>query len=138
MLQGFFFSTVCLQRRLLLTTVGLICVLSSGCGSGGEEIRATGSVDDAQTVIVKALDAWKAGTTAQDLAKQEPKLIVGDEDWQAGRKLTAYEFPEPGVENGGHWRIPVKLTFDKDSPVTVFYAVTPGNPASVIRSDFSE
>ena len=138
MSRGFWRGMGSLPLRTLQVMICLEFALLAGCGPGEAEIRATGSMDDAQMVIVTALDAWKDGITPGDLAKQDLRIIMGDEDWQDGRRLTAYGFPVPGIENGGHWRICTKLTFDQGSPVTVYYAVTPGNPASVIRSDFSE
>jgi hypothetical protein len=112
--------------------------MAVGCSSGGAEIRATGSLDDATTVLKQALDAWKSGTTAESLSTAEPKVVVADEDWTTGKKLTQFSIGEKGTENGGHWRIPVKLTIGKEKSLNVHYAVTPGNPASVIRSDFNE
>lgn len=111
----------------------------SGCGGGGPEIRATGSADDATAVLTRTLDAWKSGATPDSLNTGDSAVVVIDADWQAGRKLTAFELPEPGIENGGHWRVAAKLTMDgRKTAETTFYAVTPGCPASVIRSDFNE
>lgn len=115
----------------------LLCVvLISGCG-GSSELRAPGSADEAQTILKRVLDAWALGESVDAAGAEEPRVIIVDEDWKAGRPLTKYELPGDGVENGGHWRIPVQISLSGRPPITAYYAVTPGNPASVIRSDFA-
>ena len=125
-------------QQLQVVSFYCLSLIAVGCSSGGSEIHAEGSSTDAKTVLTKALDAWKSGATAESLGKAEPRIVVADEDWTAGKKLTQFTIGEEGAENGGHWRIPVKLTFEKKNSTEVHYAVTPGNPASIIRSDFSD
>jgi hypothetical protein len=125
------------NRRFFLMSLCLGLCGVCGCGGAGA-IELTSSQDDAKKVLVQALEAWKAGDTTQKLMDQTDSIVVADEDWEASRKLTAYELTEAGIENGGHWRMPVTLTFETDAPVAVFYAVTPGKPASIIRSDFTD
>lgn len=108
-------------------------------GCADTEIRPQGDADGARSAVTSALDAWKDGKTAEQLRNADPAVYVSDEDWKAGRKLASYEVLREPEQNGSHWRTYVKLSFTGDasgSVKTVCYAVTPGSPASIIRSDF--
>lgn len=47
-------------------------------------------------VLTTTLDAWQAGTAAT-LAEREPPIRFVDDDWAAGRHLTAYRLEEPDI-----------------------------------------
>jgi hypothetical protein len=111
--------------------------LAAGCGHN--EIRPTGDAAGVRSAVTQALDAWKAGQSPEELKVVAPVVFINDEDWRAGRRLTGYEVLEEPQQNGSHWRTYVKLLLaGEGSPQakTVCYAVTPGSPSSIIRSDF--
>ena len=78
----------------------------AGCGGGGaSRVDET----DARAVLVKALDAWIAGTPAADLRASSPEVIVVDQQWTAGMKLVDYEIVGLGTFDGKNLRAPVNL-----------------------------
>ena len=122
-----------------------LAVLAFGCAPG--EVRPQADADAARALLTQTLDAWKAGQKPEDLRSANPVVYVTDEDWSAGRRLTGYELVDEPVPNGSHWRVFAKLTLQGDRPARpaakskpaarkVCYAVSPGSPASVSRSDF--
>lgn len=118
--------------------LGLSLCLVAGCGAP-EEIRPQGDADAATSALVAALESWKAGNSpAESQAGQS--VIWTDEDWKAGRKLSAYQLVGEPQQNGGHWRVYAELTLAESGktskPTQVCYAVTLGEPTSIIRSDF--
>lgn len=111
----------------------------AGCG-GPEATVPEGDGSGARDMLVSVLEAWKGNKTRDELKSQSPPVWVADEDWEAGRTLSAYEIDGEPELNGSHWRVYVKLTISgetKDRPAQrVCYAVTLGDNVSVIRSDF--
>ena len=75
--------------------------------------RGTGSFaldsDVAHVALEKALQAWVDGKTPTDL---QPEIIIGDVDWNNGRKLVSYEILTREVTtDGSNLHIPVKRRF---------------------------
>jgi hypothetical protein len=107
-------------------------------GCGKEEIRPQGDAAAAKAALETALDAWKAGQSPSDAASQG-SLIWTDEDWKAGRKLSAYQLVSEPEQNGGHWRIYAELSLEGKSktsvPTRASYAVTLGEPTVILRGD---
>ena len=115
-----------------------LVLLAAGCRS--EPVEPPGDAELARSTLTQVLDAWKAGKTSGDLKSGEPVVFARDEDWDAGRKLADYEILEEPVQNGGEWRVLASLSVvgnqGRTSPTRVYYSVTPGSPASVVRSDY--
>jgi hypothetical protein len=112
-------------------------MFATGCGE--KEISPQGDAIGVRAAVTSALDTWKSGGTVEQLRRVEPAVYVSDEDWAAGRELASYKVLKAPEQNGSHWRTYVKLSFASDAPEsekTVCYAVTPGSPSSIIRSDF--
>lgn len=121
-----------------LTALMMACLFSIGCGSP-EEIRPQGDGASAKAALEAALEAWKAGKSPTE-SQTAHTLIWTDDDWKAGRKLSDYQLVGEPELNGGHWRVYADLTLaptGKNASATrVCYAVTLGEPTSIIRSDF--
>jgi hypothetical protein len=110
-----------------------LCVLV-GCGQPGE-IRPPGDAAAAKAALQTALDAWIAGQPPGETGSQA-SVIWTDADWKAGKKLSAYQLVGEPEQNGGNWRIFVDLTLDSGKkPTRVCYAVTLGEPTSILRGD---
>lgn len=113
-----------------------ICLVA-GCGQP-EEIHPEGDTAAAKAALQAALDAWKAGQSPSE-AGSPGSLIWTDEDWNAGRKLAAYQLVGEPEQNGGHWRIYADLILEdkgkKSAPKRASYAVTLGEPTVILRGD---
>ena len=123
-----------LTRTALTWCLAAVVVVTSGCGPS--EIRPEGDAAAARAAVADALEGWKTGETPEEMMSGSPALRVSDEDWRAGKKLVGFEIVDEPVQNGSHWRVYALLTLANARPSRVCYAVTPGSPASVIRSDF--
>jgi hypothetical protein len=128
------------QRRSLLigSTWGLLGTLMLvGCSTGPVELA--GDEDGARTLLSSALDAWHAGQGPDELRGENPAVHVADEDWQAGKKLKAYQVTGTPLEAGGHWRISAVLTLSADGQSetrkNVAYAVTMEPAVTILRAD---
>jgi hypothetical protein len=84
--------------------VALVLQLA-GCGGGG----APATDESAREALIKALDAWKAGRTAEEMRHETPEVIVGDSHWKHGLRLVSYEIGS-GKFDGKNLRVPVTLT----------------------------
>jgi hypothetical protein len=118
----------------------IICLLVVNAGCGPSNIDVGGNEEQVQQAVSIALDAWKSDQEFSLYSSSDSKLVVADEDWQAGLKLKDYRLLEPSKVNGGHWRQRVELDLvvkNKVKPKVVYYAVTLGEPTSILRSDFS-
>ncbi len=85
----------------------LLGLAVSGCGR-----REFAPVDaaDAQVSLVAALDAWKEGKNPADLRQLDPSIMVGDMDWEAGKRLKDYSLEGEPKEYGPNLHRQVKLT----------------------------
>jgi hypothetical protein len=132
---------VLLFRRIALLAANAgLCIalcLVAGCGAR-EEIRPQGDVAAAKAALKTALDAWKTGQSPSEAGTQD-SVIWTDEDWRAGKKLSAYQLTSEPEQNGGHWRIYAELTLEdkgkKAVPTRASYAVTLGEPTVILRGD---
>jgi hypothetical protein len=112
----------------------------TGCGTP-KEIRPEGDEASAKAALEAALHAWKSGSSPTEIAAPGT-VFWTDEDWQAGQKLADYQVVDQAESNGGHWRVYANLTIQsnasqkKPTRTRVCYAVTLGEPTSIIRSDF--
>lgn len=136
-MDGMSNSVIATRGRIAVALLAVASVtFSAGCST--REIRPPADAAAARATLSRALDAWKAGESHDQLRQAENAIYVGDEDWSRGRRLEAYEVIDEPVQEGGHWRVFVvlKLREGPERGQKVCYAVTPGSPASVIRSDF--
>ena len=69
-----------------------LCLIS-GC-SNSESAADTDDSDRMLNVLTTSLEAWKDGT-ATALAGRDPPIRFVDDDWAAGRQLTAYRLEDP-------------------------------------------
>jgi hypothetical protein len=58
-----------------------------------------------------ALEAWKGGSSQQDLASREPSILMNEDDWRMGKRLIDYKMEEAGAMYGRQvvWRVQIKL-----------------------------
>ncbi len=104
----------------------------TGCQKGARSLSL--DPEKARESCTAALTAWKEGKKPADL---KPGIIVGDETWDAGKALTAFELL-PGEENDGtNLHVPVQLTLKddkgKESRSKVLYIVGTSPVVTVFR-----
>lgn len=87
--------------------------------------------------MTTVLDAWKAGKKPEDLAKQNPKVVVQDMDWIQGAKLSDYKVTENSVPKDANLISEVELklvgTDGKEKKKTVKYIVGTSPVLTVFR-----
>lgn len=117
-------------RRLMLA---LLCVASFGCGGPrGQPVNTATAKDACKTF----LQAWQDGKKAEDL---KPGIIGADREWNAGKKLVAFEILSDEAHQGTQLRMSVKLTLKDDkgaeSNSTVSYTVSTAPVVTVLRDE---
>ncbi len=105
------FLVVSVRRCNLLVVVSLLMVACVGCGSGPWKL----DVDVACESLETSLKAWKAGETPVVLEQKSPKIIVGDVDWKAGKKLLEFKIRDSDSNEGTNLRKFVELTLQSES-----------------------
>jgi len=112
----------------------------TGCGSGPNPPPMAGTMQSTRTVLVAALDGWKAGQTPQSLADQSPPLYFVDDDLTRGAKLLDYRIEGEGQPLGTGYSFVVTLNLqDKDGgktrPRKVVYTVVTEPKHAITRED---
>ncbi len=110
-----------LPRRAI--PVALLVSSLLGCSQG---VTPSHPLDQelARASVQKAMQAWVEGKTPKDL---QPDIVVGDPDWQQGKKLVSFEIQaNEETSDGSNLHIVVKLKFDEsDSDVTYIVGTSP-------------
>jgi hypothetical protein len=84
-----------------------LCLLQ-GCGKGPEK---PADLDQAGPALRAALEAWKSGSSKQDLENQNPSILMNEGDWREGNSLMDYQMEEAGAIHGRQvvWWVRIKL-----------------------------
>ena len=97
-------------------TGGAVCLalllVAAGCGGRG---YAPTNPALARQSLQTALDHWKAGGQPQELAGRQPSIVMGDVDWEAGRRLVGYTILEGERDDGANLHVPVRLVLADDA-----------------------
>lgn len=94
---------------------GAYCLLLFLCLAGCAQEPPTHALDAdlARRSLVKAMEAWSSGKTPKDL---QPEIVVGDSEWEKGRKLASFEvLSDEETTDGSNLHIRVKRKFEDDS-----------------------
>ena len=90
----------------------LLTALAAGCG--GRCVPPTPADPVAARAALRtALEAWRAGATADSLKERRPPVYVIDPEWRSGRRLVAYELQDD-APFGADLRCRVVLSFADD------------------------
>lgn len=121
------------MRQLILGAVGV--VLIAGCS--GKKPPEPVDAEQARELLCDVLESWKNGDTIAALRDRSPPVIVADEDWLEGARLTRFQLKDPGDLVGTNLRAQVTLHLQDRrgqnlAPRTVEYIVSPN---SVVRAD---
>jgi len=105
----------------------LLCgLLLSGCGEAATVYPLNEEL--ARSSVQKAMQAWVDGKSPADL---KPDIIVGDQAWEQGRRLAAFQVvSDEETSDGSNLHIRVLRTFDdkgvkSESRVTYIVGTTP-------------
>jgi hypothetical protein len=100
-----------------LFLVGLCLVFLQGCGKG---LAPNSDIDQAGPALRTALEAWKGGKSQKELAGQTPSIIMNEDDWREGKRLTDFKMDNAGALQGRQvvWRVEITLQ-DKSGKTTV-------------------
>ncbi len=126
-----FFKVIAASNARHGLIAALFLTLASGCACGGSRVSDPAQAEE---ILSTALEAWKSGTSSDDLASRSPAIVVHDPDWKAGVSLVTFE-PQAARLAGNNVTLPVKLTLKtgKGRKVerTAVYAITT-NPVNLI------
>lgn len=107
----------------------------SGCACGGSPVSDPAQAEE---ILSTALEAWKAGTSSDDLATLKPSIVVHDPDWKAGTSLVTFE-PQPARLAGNNVTLPVRLTLKtgkgRKIQRTAVYAITTSPVNLIVREE---
>ena len=111
----------CLVR--LVTLIVVSCCGLTGCGEAARTYPLNSEL--AQSSVEEAMQAWVDGAKPADL---QPEIIVGDTEWQSGKKLTSFEILADQATSDGsnlHIRVRRKFLGERETPEsTVKYIVS--------------
>ncbi len=107
------FHGVSVRQRYVLVVRGLLLAACVGCGSSSGPWKL--DVEIARESLETSLKAWKAGETPATLEQKSPKIIVGDFDWKAGKKLLDFKVRDNDSNEGTNLRKFVELTLQSES-----------------------
>ncbi len=91
----------------------LLLAVCVGCGSSSGPWKLDAEI--ARESLEASLKAWKAGEPASSLEQKSPKIIVGDVDWSAGKKLLEFKIRDEESNEGTNLRKSVELTVQAES-----------------------
>jgi hypothetical protein len=107
-----------------------LLVVLGGCGGGDAPLP---SEIEAKTALTSALDLWKAGKPASELAASKPSIQAVDQDWTSGKILENYTVGAE-IPGTGNKTFAVSLTLKgSSSPLAVQYMVFGKDPVRVYR-----
>lgn len=113
----------------------MFLMLASGCACGGSQVSDPAQAED---ILSTALEAWKSGTSSEDLASRNPAIVVHDPDWNSGTSLVTFE-PQPARLAGNNVTLPVKLTLKtgkgRKIERTAVYAITTHPVNLIVREE---
>lgn len=115
-------AIMCAVQAVLGRIVSLcLLILLSGCSTGGEESHPL-EAELARSSLRQAMQAWVDGRSPKELL---PEIVVGDPDWEQGRRLDAFEILlTQETTDGSNLHIPVKRRFDNSESIVTYIVGT--------------
>ena len=69
------------MKRLFLVALSVSCF--SGCSNESKPA----DLDQAGPALRTALEIWKGGGSQDELASQNPNILMNEDDWREGKRL---------------------------------------------------
>ena len=91
------------MKRIFITGICLLFLV--GCGQEPADINQAGPA------LQTALEAWKSGSSQQELASKTPSILMNEDDWREGKRLMDYKMDDAGTMHGRQvvWRVQIKV-----------------------------
>ncbi len=83
-------------RLLVVGAAAVAFLLATGCSQHKHQ-----DLELCREVLITSLDAWKSGAVPGDLRQRQPRIVVGDNDWEQGRRLLNFQVAKNDVFDGG-------------------------------------
>ena len=117
-------------------TILLFALALTGCGGDPKPLDMAATPESSRAALVTALDAWKAGKTAQELLNGDPAIIFQDDDLYQKVKLADYRIEGEGQAYGIGYSYIVALNLEGKTK-RVYYSVVTEPKLAVTREDRS-
>lgn len=122
-----------MQRHAILA---LLVVVTACLGCRQAEVKDYIPADEAaKQALTRALDAWKAGKTPDQIGASQPAINVQDQRWASGKKLAAYEILSAAAGEDDHRRYSVRLTIEGAGPEEATFVIFGKDPLWVVSSE---
>lgn len=95
------------HRHSLFLLVSVVVALAAGCEQGARRLSLDRSL--ARDSFVTALESWKQGEHPSALRERSPGIVVGDHDWESGRRLILYRLLDGETDDGTNLHATVEL-----------------------------
>ncbi len=128
------------MSRIVVAAFTLFVSLLCGCGRGGPATQSQEDLDKVKGHVKTALDAWKAGGSADKLKSLSPSIEIVDHEWKAGAKLHQYDIQKVEGNQKENARCWVKLTVvakGKTADREVVYDVSVADKIVIGRDPFN-
>ncbi len=113
-----------------------LALLLATAGCGGRSYSPTNPTLARESLRI-ALNHWNAGGKPGDLAERSPPIVVGDEDWEAGKLLVRFDILEDERDDGANLHVPVRLVVAdrerSEREIVVTYIVGTSPVVSIFR-----
>lgn len=94
------------MRRRTFVGYCAMTMLWVGCGAPQAPLA---DKEQALQIAKRVMEHWKSGGSLDDLAKEKPAILVREDLWKKGAKLTSYEFAGEGEDFGPSIRFLIRL-----------------------------
>ncbi|MBI1901542.1 MAG: hypothetical protein HYS13_10590 [Planctomycetia bacterium] len=128
-----------MDMRLLVRRAWPLLLLATAVLGCGQELPPAADANMARQALGTALEAWKSGQPGDSLKKASPPVYFTDKDWQAGKRLTAFEVKENSEHFGLQVRCFVALSLDDNGQAVqkdVKYLIDTQPTIVIVRDDF--
>lgn len=124
----------CIRLCVWVVSICLPCLI--GCGQPSVPVS---DLVQAKQVATQVLDAWKSGSTIDELKKKSPAIIVSDDLWRRKVILNSYRFLDEGAMLGPNARFVIQLNYSdpegKKAEKSFAYLVTTTPAITFFRED---
>jgi hypothetical protein len=124
------------MNRFVLFIAVVLCVLP-GCR---RELAADADPAVADKALQTALGAWKSGKSPKDLEKENPAIVMNEDDWRVGKRLLEFKMEKSALSGRQvRCRVQIKLQ-DKDNKTveqTVTYIIDTNPRIVIVRDSFA-
>lgn len=118
----------------------LLCaiVLTSLMGCAESKVPVS-DLAQAKKVAEQVLEAWKSGSTMEEMKNGSPSIIVSEDLWRQKASLKSYKIIDEGSMLGPNARFEIQLTYEdskgKNTEKTLTYLVTTAPAITFFREE---